>query len=172
MPAKLRQLGCVCVAPTPFAHACADAGRSDRRAVGPTNTMRATAKGDPGGDGEGDGPLAPSQPKSATKLATPAMATAHVRTAHDTDTPGGAHHRKGGVPPCVAFVRVKPRAASSGTRLRAISSTTADSAAEEQEACGRVVVHRSTRSKTPLNGISGQTSLHVSPLGTWRNHFS
>ena len=43
MVAKLRQLGCVCVAPTPLTHACADAGRSLRRAVAPMNTMRTVA---------------------------------------------------------------------------------------------------------------------------------
>jgi hypothetical protein len=79
MAAKFRQLGCVCVAPTPFAHASADEGRSDRRAVGPMKTMRTTASVDPGDDGA----FGSSQPKTATKLAA-AVATAHVRTLQDT----------------------------------------------------------------------------------------
>src|SRR5262245_47382449 len=54
MPAKLRQLGWMFVAPTPLTHACADAGRSGLRAVAPMNTMRATGVVEPGelvGDG-------------------------------------------------------------------------------------------------------------------------
>ena len=43
MPSKLRQLGCVCVAPTPWTQACADGGRSVRRVVGPRKTMRTVA---------------------------------------------------------------------------------------------------------------------------------
>lgn len=40
MLAKLRQLGWMWVTPTPDAHPCAEAGRSDRRVVDPTNTIR------------------------------------------------------------------------------------------------------------------------------------
>jgi hypothetical protein len=43
MLAKLRQLGCVCVAPTPLTHGSADAGRSVRRAVAPMKTIRTFA---------------------------------------------------------------------------------------------------------------------------------
>src|SRR5262249_5308334 len=46
MPAKLRQLGWMCVAPTPATHACADEGRSDRRVVDPRNTMRSVGEVD------------------------------------------------------------------------------------------------------------------------------
>jgi hypothetical protein len=49
MPAKVRQLGWMCVAPTPLAHACADGGRSDRRAVAPMNTIRTVAVVEPDG---------------------------------------------------------------------------------------------------------------------------
>src|SRR5262245_66524840 len=50
MPAKLRQLGWICVAPTPATHPCAEAGRSDRRAVDPRNTIRTTATDESLGD--------------------------------------------------------------------------------------------------------------------------
>jgi hypothetical protein len=43
MTAKLRQLGWMCVAPTPDTHAWAEAGRSDRRAVEPRKTIRIVA---------------------------------------------------------------------------------------------------------------------------------
>ena len=38
--AKFRQLGWMCVAPTPFTQSCADGGRSERRDVDPVNTTR------------------------------------------------------------------------------------------------------------------------------------
>lgn len=43
MPAKLRQLGWICVAPTPATHAWAEAGRSARRVVDPRNAIRTVA---------------------------------------------------------------------------------------------------------------------------------
>src|SRR5262245_18955078 len=50
MPVKLRQLGWICVAPTPATQACAEAGRSDRRVVAPRNTIRTVATPDSVGD--------------------------------------------------------------------------------------------------------------------------
>jgi hypothetical protein len=43
MPAKLLQLGWMCVAPTPDTQAAAEAGKSDRRVVDPRNTIRTVA---------------------------------------------------------------------------------------------------------------------------------
>lgn len=80
MPAKPRQLGCVCVAPTPLVHACAEAGRSARRAVAPMNTTRTVAVVEPGGVVGDDGPFGPSQPSVAILSAT-AKARAYIRTA-------------------------------------------------------------------------------------------
>ena len=70
MAAKLRQLGCVCVAPTPLTHACADVGRSVRRAVAPVNTMRTVAVVDPDGVVGDDEPFGSSQPSVARLSAT------------------------------------------------------------------------------------------------------
>src|SRR5262252_1032599 len=76
MPAKLRQLGCVCVAPTPSTHACAAGGRSPRRLVEPWNTMRIVATVADGEDGPGaDEPLLhavnPTKKTSAHSLTLP-----------------------------------------------------------------------------------------------------
>jgi hypothetical protein len=76
--AKLSQLGCVCVAPTPLTHACADTGRSDRRAVAPMNTIRTVAAVEPGGAVGAEGPVDPSQP-SATRLNANAIARAYIQ---------------------------------------------------------------------------------------------
>src|SRR5262252_5313786 len=77
MPAKLRQLGCVCVAPTPLTHACAAGGRSARRLVEPWNTMRTAATV---ADGEG-GPGADDSPSHAVNPAT--KTRAHTLTRPD-----------------------------------------------------------------------------------------
>ena len=61
---KLRQLGWMCVGPTPFTHAWADEGRSERLVVEPSKTMRT----EPGGPGA-DGPLESSQPIVAIPIA-------------------------------------------------------------------------------------------------------
>src|SRR5215510_8836623 len=66
MPAKLRQLGWMCVAPTPATHACADEGRSDRRVVDPRNTMRSV------GGVDGLGPLGESSHAVAARIANAA----------------------------------------------------------------------------------------------------
>jgi hypothetical protein len=58
--AKLRQLGWMCVEPTPLMHCCADGGRSVRLAVDPMNTIRTMDVVEPGPVG-GDGVLASSQ---------------------------------------------------------------------------------------------------------------
>ena len=79
MPAKLRQLGCVCVAPTPLTHACADVGRSVRRAVAPMNTMRTFAVVEPDGVVGDDEPFGSSQP-SVARLSATAKARACMRT--------------------------------------------------------------------------------------------
>jgi hypothetical protein len=81
MPAKLRQLGCVCVAPTPLTHACADVRRSVRRAVAPMNTMRTFAVVEPDGVIGEDEPFGSSQ-LSVTRLSATANARAFMRTAY------------------------------------------------------------------------------------------
>src|SRR5262245_16264851 len=59
----------MCVEPTPLTHACAEAGRSERRVVEPRKAIRT----DPGGDGA-EGPLESSQPISARQVAATATA--------------------------------------------------------------------------------------------------
>jgi hypothetical protein len=81
MPAKLRQLGWMCVAPTPLTHACADGGRSDRRAVAPMNTIRTVAVVEPDGVVGDDSLFDSSQPSVARPNAI-ATIRAYMRTAY------------------------------------------------------------------------------------------
>jgi hypothetical protein len=91
MVAKLRQLGWICVAPTPATHASAEAGRSDRRVVEPRNTIRTVVVVDSLGDIG-----ASSQPKEAW-LAMAARMPRAVRTVQRPtfDTLPGVDHPRG-----------------------------------------------------------------------------
>ena len=74
MASKLRQLGWICVNPTPPAQACAEAGKSVRRVVAPRNTIRTVATVDRLGD------AGRSSQATNVALATNAAIGSHVCT--------------------------------------------------------------------------------------------
>src|SRR5512132_4305953 len=90
MAAKLRQLGWICVAPAPSAHASTDAGKSERRVVEPRNTIRTVATVELGPGEELDSSHAdtatPTSATAATCRTCAATRIGHLRTTLSVET--------------------------------------------------------------------------------------